>query len=274
MHSLKHYPLIILLIALIAAGCSTVSYKKSGKIQTPELVMAPGMIITQESQQGRIKIEAINEITRKYSWDNQSEVFELIPRSSRWGGSKGIYRPYWNEVGSDDNHAILEEGQQHFCDRKEMLEFIGRQNGSYTSDGLLVNWKVKHNNSPPHLVLFVEITQIYLKGQKPKDLEGSRDDTISIFIPPNSVSPTVGNFVPSCSQQIDGNGRWYSGRSIDAILESGLSLSYIENSIKNTTPVKNGSKLCYQGKENIVHKAFTACTDMSGNVVSISPYAF
>jgi hypothetical protein len=80
MHFFKLYPSIILLIVLITAGCSTVSYKKSGKVQAPERVMAPGMIITQESQQGRIKIEAINEITRKYSWDNQSEVFELIPQ--------------------------------------------------------------------------------------------------------------------------------------------------------------------------------------------------
>lgn len=274
MTSSKFNCAIVILIIFLLSGCSTSNYKNSLNNQQPELVMSPGMVITQKSQLGKFKIEAINETTRKYSWDNRNEVFELIPRESRWYGNKGIYRPYWNEKGSEENHAILEEGQQHFCDRKEMLDYLSKQGGYYTSDGLLVHWEIKHNNSAPLLVLIVDITQVYLKGEKPINLEGSRDDKISIFIPPNIVEPRVGNFTPSCAQQINGNGRWYSGRSIDSLIENDLSLSFIENSIKNTTPVKNGVNLCYKGKENIVHKAFTACTDMAGNVVSISPYAF
>jgi hypothetical protein len=274
MTSSKLNYVIVIQFLFLLTGCSTSNYKNSLNNHNPELVMSPGMVISQENQLGKFIIEAINETTRKYSWDNHNEVFELIPRESRWNGNKGIYRPYWNEIGSEENHAILEEGQQHFCDRNEMLDYLRRQGGYYTSDGLLVHWEIKHNNSAPVLVLIVDITQVYLNGKKPKNLEGSRNDKISIFIPPNIIEPKVGNFTPSCAQQIDGNGRWYSGRSIDTLLENGLSLSYIENSIKNTTPVTNGDKLCYKGKENIVNKAFTACTDMAGNVVSISPYAF
>jgi len=233
--------------------------------------MSPGTVITAKNQYGEIKIVATGKFTREYSWNNQREEFELFPREQRWHGMKGIYRPYWG-IGNTNNHTLLEEGQQHFCDKTEMLDFIKNRTANYNSSGLMVNWKVEHNKKPPLVVLYVEVVQLYLNGKKPENLKGARDDAMNIVFPKGKNVPQVGSYIPSCPQQLYGDGRWYSGRSIDAIKDHNLSINYIESTIKKGTPEKIGADLCYKREESSAYKSFLfVCTDRKGKVVSVVP---
>ena len=92
--------LILLILAVMLVGCA-------GK----ELVMAPGMVIEATNSNGTVSIRAEDELKRIYFWDNKSKSVKLRPRWKRWYGSLGAYSP----GGGLRVHAVVEEGQQHFC---------------------------------------------------------------------------------------------------------------------------------------------------------------
>lgn len=54
--------------------------------------MAPGMTIEANTDSGKIVIEAVDRLTRRYSWGSSSKVFTLWPRPKRWMGSKSAYK--------------------------------------------------------------------------------------------------------------------------------------------------------------------------------------
>lgn len=255
------------ILFLIFVSCSHHSNHHKSKISSsPEIVMSPGMIIVAVTPEGTIRIEATGIYKRKYTWNGKSREFELHPRNKRWGGNKGIYRPY----GNMQMHAVLGEGQQHFCDINELYDWFNYYR-IYTSDGLLIRWKEEKRESDGFVALDVDLIQVYINGEKPVNLKGSSDDKVSISFIGTPVYPGPSGYKASCPKQI--NGRWYTGRAIDACHDDSLSFRYIEKTITESEPYAiYEDELCYRGKKNSLYNAFTACTDLEGNVISAGSY--
>ena len=214
-----------------------------------------------------LSINATGKFSRNYSTNELNIDAELIPRYERWYGSFGAYKP----SGNSQTHLILEEGQQHFYSKKEALEWLAWKNKRlryvYTSNGLVIGWEYQ-TTSKNKKVLSVELLQFYIKGKKPNQLEGSRDDLIRIAN--NAVCSekiTVGKFQPSPPQKI--NGRMFSGKAIDIMKERGVSLKQVEAAIKSTVTSKNGNYTFYYNLEPNKGTLFWVQLDQSGRVVLV-----
>jgi len=196
-----------------------------------ELVMAPGMVIKATNSNGTVTIQAEDELKRTYLWENKRHSVKLIPRRKRWYGSLGGYSP----GGGLGVHAVVEEGQQHFCSEDEAIEWLHWENERmqwvYTGDGLVVGFSVSDHPLGKRMALAVDVWQFYINGEKPKHLLGAQPDRIRI-LQNSAVGPsvvTIGKFVPSQPTVI--NGRKYSGRAIDVMKEKSITPEEIERAL-------------------------------------------
>lgn len=209
--------LILLIFAVMLVGCA-------GK----ELVMAPGMVIEATNLNGTVAIRAEDELKRIYFWDNKSKSVKLRPRWKRWYGSLGAYSP----GGGLRVHAVVEEGQQHFCCESEAIEWLDWQNERMqwvcTQDGLVVGFAVSEHPSGDQTAIAVEVWQLYINGEMPKNLSGDQPGNIKFFSIGESsrAQVPIGSFVPSQPMKI--NGRQYAGRAIDLMKEMSISPQDVE----------------------------------------------
>jgi len=207
-----------------------------------EIVMCKGMSIEVTNKNGKLNIEAIDKFKRIYSWDSKSVTLKLGSRwNQRWDGSLGIYCP----SGVPGIHCAVEEGQQHFCSKQELMEWIYNYpfytdtslTFIYTNNGLGIGWVIRQKPNDPKLpnmmVLLVNVWQLYINGKKPDSLPGATDSLVNISFDKNVIPcmPSVGNFIPS--QPTILNGRMYSGRAVDIMKEGNISSNDIENVISN-----------------------------------------
>ena len=155
---------------------------KAEPVLPNETVMTNGMKITVTSNEGTISILAGTNFERSYTWDGATRSVVLWPRKHPWNGSLGIYYPGPGEHWAN-NHGItrgvLQEGQQHFKNLGEFLDWLHALKGMqyvYQDNGLVVGWK----KTVARKELTVDVWQIYIDGQKPKELPGSENDKIII----------------------------------------------------------------------------------------------
>lgn len=165
--------LIGVLVLFVMAGCRP-------DISKQEVVMTKGMQITATTDEGTIKVLAGEGFERIYMWNDCIRKVEHWPRKERWYGSKGIYFPgpgfHWKDCNGV-KRAVVEEGQQHFGNTDEALEWIKKRRFMdyvHTHDGLMVGWHIEEHT------LSCEVWQIMIGGEKPAQLEGSEDTKISI----------------------------------------------------------------------------------------------
>ncbi len=149
-----------------------------------EIVMIPGMKITAVTVDGPIAITCGTGLKRSYTFEGATRSVEMWPRDERWYGSLGLYYPgpgdHWR-AHNGISRGVLEEGQQHFQSEQEALDWLARRKWMpyvYTADGLVVGW----SKTLPRRQLNVEVWQIYINGHKPKGLQGSEDDKISLVM--------------------------------------------------------------------------------------------
>lgn len=159
-----------------------------------EFVMTPGMKITATNDVGTITITAVDELKRSYTWEGATRSVEMIRRPERWYGSLGIYYPgpgyHWKEHNGIAR-CVAEECQRHFDSAEEALEEIRKSNEGwnsyngndkpinyivYTGNGLVVMW----GKTPVRKQLNVDVWQIMIRGERPKNLPGGRNDAIIV----------------------------------------------------------------------------------------------
>lgn len=131
-----------------------------------EIVLSNSETISVKSNWGDIEIAYISKYKRKYTWDGQSTVVDLIPRDERWYGSLGLYHPQVRPPHKGVVHMVVEEGQQHFetiDDALIWLKMHGRK-PIYNDDGLVITVDFKGENSDK-IFVGIDLWQIYVGGK-------------------------------------------------------------------------------------------------------------
>ena len=146
-----------------------------------ELAMLPGMKIEAENKNGSVSIESLDSLKRLYKWDGRSEVRVLIPRTYRWYGMMGAYDPADAYIWEIFNPRIVAEDSQLYFQTMEEVEKWLYQSSAildwvYNDEGLVVGFA----KSPNRNQVNIEVYQIYLNGEKPNKLEGSRPENLKV----------------------------------------------------------------------------------------------
>jgi hypothetical protein len=197
-------------------GCSG-----AGNFNHNELVMSEGMVIEASNDHGIIVIEAGKGLKRTYLNENKKLSLKMRNRRERWDGSLGAYNP---AGGRGDIHLIVQEGQQHFCDEKEAIEWLNWRNDRmryvYTLDGLVVGFYITKDPNSSRIAKSVEVWQFYIKGKKPNNMQGAMSDQVRVFFKDGYKPkyPPKGNFEPSNPKTI--NGYVFSGKAVDHMKEN------------------------------------------------------
>ncbi len=264
---MKHNYLIkTLLVFCLAITCGF----NSSSASEPELVMTPGMTIEANTPAGKITIDAIDDLTRRYSWNSYKRTFRHNIRNRRWYGSMGMHGP----DSESEIHVALNEGQQHFYSTEEALFWLIWENKRmqyvYTSDGLVIGWKdIKNKEDGSLYALVVNVWQIYIQGKKPTELYGANNDKIHISFSNAPSYPHVGKFTPSSPENI--NNRMYSGKAIDFMKEFNVPTSKAEELIRKGKQYKESNYIWYSGSWLIPSIDILVVTDLDGRVLLVEP---
>jgi hypothetical protein len=178
MTKLKFY--ICLLFLSVLTACDS-SDALNGPYPFTELAMRPNMIIEAVNKHGKVSIEHLSQLERRYRWDDYDEKRTLIPRTERWQGQLGAYDPASSYIWEIFKPRIVAvDSQLHFTDVDEADSWLHQSSAVmdwvYTDDGLVLGF-VK---SPERNQVNIEVYQIYIDGDKPTKLQGSRPNNISI----------------------------------------------------------------------------------------------
>ena len=116
-----------------------------------ELVLYEGARLTARTPSGVVSVLAGSGIARKYEWNGCSLDSHMVPRTSRWYGSLGIYDPAPGDGSPFStfrrckgvSRMVVEEGQLHFADMEAAQAWIRRYAGAFptvwSGDGLVVH---------------------------------------------------------------------------------------------------------------------------------------
>ena len=179
---------LLLPAILLLAAC-----RATAPVVPTESVLSDGTTITASTPSGPITIEGRSGFDRVYSGAGWSKRSTLIPRSTRWYGSLGLYDP----AGSFTMHGrlLVDEGRQFFSSESEALRFLQSLTGyfgklTYDSSGLVIALKViEVPGGEPTRSL--EVWQFYIDGRKPTSLRGAVDQDIVVTggRPPETATP-------------------------------------------------------------------------------------
>jgi hypothetical protein len=100
----------------------------------------------------------------------------------RWDGSLGLIYPgmgsHWFPTRDGISRGVLEEGQQHFQNIEEAMNWLNKQKDIfplvYSDDGLVVSYA----KFLPREQLNVDVWQILINGKKPEHLIGNNNSAI------------------------------------------------------------------------------------------------
>jgi hypothetical protein len=129
-----------IIIAVILALVSATAY--ADITNQCEAVMVEGMTISFTNSHGSMTVTAGKGFERRYTWSGDTRTVIMNPRKKRWYGSLGMYNPggyikgeleQWKEHDGIKRY-VVEEGQRHFTNTTEAIEWTRR--GSGTPDHL------------------------------------------------------------------------------------------------------------------------------------------
>jgi hypothetical protein len=168
---------LTLLLASMVTGCATMR----DVLPTTEYVLSAGMKISAETPNGHVEIRAGNGTERSFSGDGWSKKRVLVPRSTRWYGSLGLYDPAASH--SPYGRLLADEGRLFFESESEALRYLyvgsGHLKPVFSSRGLVVGFHVApgpDGEPTRHIVLW----QIYIHGERPRALRGADDAAIKV----------------------------------------------------------------------------------------------
>lgn len=235
--------MIVLVFTLLSYSLISCIRHDDGKVIN-EIVMTPGMMIKATNASGTIVILAKKTFERVYKWGDKEVDVKLAKRDSRWNGSLGIYSP----GGNDIVHTVVEEGQQHFYSQIEAIDWLNWQDKDlhyvYSSDGLVVGWYARKEESSHSTALSVQVWQFYIQGKKPSRLPGAHDDLIAVKNNGSGEDAIKSGYFVSSIPKTIGN-RLYSGKAIDIMSEKGINPENVENCIINGKFEKQGDYTYY-----------------------------
>jgi hypothetical protein len=166
-----------LAFALIVSGCAG----HRALLPSTEFVLTEGMKITATTPNGTVVITAGEGTERTFSGEGWSKKRHLIPRSTRWYGSLGLYDPA--DSSTPHGRVLVDEGRQFFATESEALRYLDAISAYFkpvfSSTGLVVGYKVVPfaGGEPTRSV---EVWQIYINGKKPHSLRGADDSAIRV----------------------------------------------------------------------------------------------
>lgn len=173
------------LTLVLVFSCVQVSCGKDDNHSLPydftELAMESGMHIEATNDNGTVVIDYIGPLKRRFRWDDYDEERTLIPRKERWLGELGAYDPattyFWNVFTT---RIVSNDSQLHFESMEEIDKWLYQgsavEDWVYTDDGFVVGFSKNSSRSQ----ISIQVFQLYLNGEKPKKLKGSRPENIII----------------------------------------------------------------------------------------------
>ena len=145
------------------------------------LAMQPGMVIEARNKNGAVHIEYLSPLERRYKWDGHDERRTLIPRRESWLGLLGAYDPapaYFWEIFSP--RIVAEDSQIDFENMADVEKWLYQSSAIldwvYTDDGLVVGFAKTSSRNQVN----IDVYQIYINGEKPSKLKGSRPENINV----------------------------------------------------------------------------------------------
>jgi hypothetical protein len=169
-----------------------------------ENVLTDGMTLHAEHPNGPITVRAGSGTERTFSGPGWSKTRYLIPRSTRWNGSLGLYEPADSYFRA--GRLIAEEGRLFFQTESEALRYlyVGSDylKPTYTNTGLVVSYAVGPIIGG-EATRNVKVWQIYIGGKQPTSLKGA-DDT-AITLTGGSISPTAAPYPASNTDTVSPN---------------------------------------------------------------------
>lgn len=173
--------LLVALSVLQLSGCD-----KREAPTTPypftRLAMQPGMVIEAKNKNGTVYIEYLSPLERRYRWNGHDEKRTLIPRKEIWLGRLGAYDPataYIWEIfsprivanDSEIDFETMEDAEKWLHQGSAVLDWV------YTDDGLVVGFAKASSRNQVN----IDVYQIYINGEKPSQLKGSRPERINVL---------------------------------------------------------------------------------------------
>ena len=145
-----------------------------------ESVLPAGASIRARTREGEVEYVADTGFGRSITWKGATRTVQMIPRPERWNGSLGLYFPgsgnHW-KPHEGITRATVEEKQIHLDSLEEFESWLksSGQDFVHRNDGLLVAFSLH----PGRKQLSLDVVQVYIAGQRPKELPGASDDAIS-----------------------------------------------------------------------------------------------
>lgn len=157
----------------------------------PELVLYEGARVVATTPRGTVGVTTGERFERSYDWNGCSLKAEMMARSSRWLGAKGIIDPagrgpfgmlFGKLVGCNGiSRPVVEEAQLHFKNQAAAERWLTYRmtlpfQPVWTHDGLVVGWGL----SPGRAQINVDVYQLCVAGAWPTGLRGASDDAVHV----------------------------------------------------------------------------------------------
>jgi hypothetical protein len=140
------------------------------------------MVIRATNPKGTVTVSAGPGTERTFAGDGWRKRRNLIPRTTRWYGSLGLYDPAASFFAS--GRLLVDEGQLFFQSESEALRYL-YQEGTYmkpvfNNRGLVFGFHVEDipGGEPTRSV---EVWQIFINGQRPQSLRGANDAAVTVL---------------------------------------------------------------------------------------------
>lgn len=170
--------LIGLFILTVFIGCHLVA--KDTRV-IPGAVLEPGQSIEATNKFGSVKISYVSRTKRRYEWDGQSRVVNLIVRPEPFQGREGMYDPADVWFICLRTRLVIEEYTINFINQKDLYDYLYQGSAImdwvYTSDGLVVGYGLCKSREQVNIDVF----QILLNGKKPTNIRGANPDQIRLI---------------------------------------------------------------------------------------------
>jgi hypothetical protein len=174
-------------LALLACvlACALTACDGSPAPPVREVVLHPGESVQATNKFGSVRVTYVSPLKRKFEWDGQSRVVEMIARPEPWLGELGIYDPASCQVIvialCQTPRLVVAEAVHDFGSYDQLYAFVYEGSAVmdwvYTSDGLLVGF----GRSPGRKQVSVDVRQLTIHGRKPTALRGARDRDVRLI---------------------------------------------------------------------------------------------
>jgi len=167
--------------AVLFCLLTAVSQGNDGLLPYTETVLSKGMTITATNPNGVVTISGGSGTSRTFSGPGWSKKRNLIPRTTRWYGTLGLYDPA--ESDSPYGRLLVDEGKLFFDSESDALRYLyggsGYSKPVFNNRGLVVGYHVE-NIPGGEPMRSVDVWQIYIKGKRPIALRGADDSAITV----------------------------------------------------------------------------------------------